>query len=144
MKVYENLRDKEIIRKVNEVFYEKVYEHPWLSLYFKDVTQEFITSQQTDFITGAAGGPSKFSGRMPSNAHPHMFITEELYDLRTQLLKEAMQEVNAPIELQDFWLKLDESFKNKIVKNSLSECEKRFTTDELLIFENPDTHKKAA
>ncbi|MBT5093685.1 MAG: group 1 truncated hemoglobin, partial [Halobacteriovoraceae bacterium] len=78
MSLYDDLTDKGIILKVADLFYDKVYEDPWLSLYFKEIDQEFITAQQVDFIVGAMGGPQKYSGRLPSNAHPHMFITEEL------------------------------------------------------------------
>jgi truncated hemoglobin YjbI len=37
MQLYETLPDKSIIRRVNEIFYRKVYEHPCLSLFFQAV-----------------------------------------------------------------------------------------------------------
>lgn len=138
MTLYDQLLDKDIVFKINEVFYDKVYKHPWMSLYFKDVSEEFITMQQTNFIIGSIGGPKQFSGRMPSNAHPHMYITDELFNLRKALLMDAMEEVRAPQELRDAWLKIDEAFRGVIVKKSLDDCEKRFNSDTILAFENPE------
>lgn len=143
MKIYETLQDREIIKKVNEIFYEKVYEHPWLSLFFQATPKEFITQQQTDFIVGCIGGPKKFSGRLPYNAHPHMYITDELFDLRKNLLTESLKEANAPEVLITSWLRIDESFRSVIVKSSVSECEGRWTTDEILSYPNPLARKKA-
>lgn len=137
MDLFDRLENKNIIKQINEIFYEKIYGHPWISLYFKNVEKKFIVQQQTDFIVGALGGPKKYSGRFPSNAHPHMMITHELYDLRESLLIEAFKEINAPNELQEAWLKIDESFRSSIVKESESELEKRYFTDEILNFEKP-------
>lgn len=138
MNLYDSLKDKDIIQKTNEVFYDKVYKHPWLSQYFHEVPRDFITTQQTKFITGAIGGPNIFTGRMPSNAHTHMFITDELFELRQNILKDALEEVNAPEELRNTWLKIDYAFKNIIVKASVEDCKKRFKSDEILNFRNPD------
>ncbi|NQZ02012.1 MAG: group 1 truncated hemoglobin [Bdellovibrionales bacterium] len=137
MKIYDQLEDPNVVRRVNEIFYEKVYNHPWISQFFVDVKKEFITQQQTDFIIQAIGGPAKYSGRLPFNAHPHMLITEELYDLSTQLLTESLEEANAPQVLVDEWLRTDQSFRRVIVKKSISDCEKRFNTDHILAFPNP-------
>ena len=140
MDLYNELTDKNIIRKINDRFYEKVYEHPWLSQFFAAVEQDFISAQQSDFIVGAIGGPKLFSGRLPSNAHPHMLITDELFDLREQLLIEAMNEIGAPEKLQAAWLRIDESFRRVIVKKSLSECKPRCGQEALLDFPKPASH----
>ncbi|MCB0419847.1 MAG: group 1 truncated hemoglobin [Bdellovibrionales bacterium] len=144
MNVYDSLTDKDIVRKVNEIFYDKIYDHPWMSLYFKEIDKEFITKQQTDFIIGALGGPKKYGGRMPSNAHTHMVITDELFDLRQQLLIEALNEAHAPEILTNFWLKIDEAFRGAIVQSDPSQCKPRYATDEILNFPNPLTSLKKA
>ncbi|MGR3317877.1 MAG: hypothetical protein ACUZ8O_05295 [Candidatus Anammoxibacter sp.] len=48
-----------------------------------------------------------------------------------------MKEANANQELIDAWLKIDDSFRAGIIKASISQCEKRFFTDEILSFKNP-------
>lgn len=135
MDIYSNLKEKSIIRKINELFYEKVYEHQWLAKYFVDVSKEFIISQQTDYIIGEIGGPKLFSGRLPYNAHPHMYLTNDLFDIRESLLKQAFDETDAPEELRSVWLKIDKSFRSIIVKKSLDDCMKRFRSDKILAFD---------
>ena len=132
LQLYESLPDKNIIFRVNERFYKKVYEHPWLSKFFSKTDQNFITRQQTDFIIGAIGGPRNYSGRFVADAHPHIFIDEEVFDLREALLEEAMLELKAPEALRTKWLQIDASFKNSIIKQSVDACKKRFFTDEII------------
>lgn len=55
-----------LVYKVNEKFYELVYDDPWLKEVFKVVDQEIITRQQTDFIVGALGGEKRYCGRRAS------------------------------------------------------------------------------
>lgn len=137
MNLYDELTDKNIVKKINDLFYEKVYKHPWLSQFFATIEQDFISAQQSKFIVGAIGGPKLFTGRPPSLAHPHMLITDELFDLREQLLIEAMDELGAPEKLKEMWLRIDQSFRRGIVKKSLSECKPRYKQDTYLFFAKP-------
>ncbi len=133
---------KEAIEKIVKVFYDKVYEHHWLKQYFQHIPQERIEAQQVDFVVAALGGPQDYCGQLPVKAHSNMFINDELFELRENVLKKTFKELGTPQELVDKWLKIDYSFKNKIVKTSRDQCEKHFFTDVILDFDNPD--KKSA
>lgn len=129
----------QLVLSVNKVFYDKVYKDPWLSPMFSIIDQEIIELQQTDFMVGALGGEKKYCGRNPKDAHPHLYITEEIWQLREKYLKESFEELDITIDIRQRWLKIDEAFKRVIVKSSVDECEKRYFTDEIIILE-----KKAA
>lgn len=132
----------EIVKKVNECFYDKVYEDPWLKEVFASTKIEIIKSQQTDFIVGAFGGPKKYCGRSPKDAHPHIFIQQDMWDLREHYLIEALNEVNAPEWMKEKWINIDNAFKNAILKQSPDECFGRYGTDPIINIPNPN--KKAA
>jgi hypothetical protein len=66
---------------------------------------------------------------MPGDAHPHIYIDEDMWELREKYLMMAFEKCHAPQEVIDKWLKVDNSFKNKIIKKSLSDVKARFTTD---------------
>lgn len=129
---FEELGGRETLKKISELFYEKVYEHPWFSKFFKNIEQEVITSQQVDFMTGPLGGEQIYCGQMPISAHQQIFITEEVWDFRRKLLLETMKEVGAKEELIEKWLKIEEAFKPALIKSSLADCKKRFNTDEII------------
>ncbi len=135
---------KSQILKVNKAFYDRVYKDAWLSLVFKDVGQDHIVMQQTDFMVTAFGGPKIYSGRSPFNAHPHIFVNEEMWQQREKFLKEAFVETGLAEDLREKWLKIDEAFKNAILKNSFSDCKKRFTMDEIVYHPHHPALKKAA
>lgn len=131
---FEKLGGKEILQKVAKSFYDKVYEHPWIGKFFQHIEQEIIESQQVDFMTSALGGPKVYCGRLPIPTHKNMLISPELFELRHKLLLEALHEAKASDDLIVKWTKIDAAFKDGIVKSNISECEKRFFTDDILDF----------
>jgi hemoglobin len=140
--VFERVGGRDVLMSVSKKFYDKIYADPWLSQYFKHTKQATIESQQVDFLTQAMGGPKIYAGRNPTDAHLHIFINEEIFQARKKFLVEALEEVNAPLELRERWLKIDEAFKSAMFKKNVSECKKRWTTDEILDFPNPNSPAK--
>jgi hemoglobin len=136
-KLLEAVGGKRILEKVHKLFYDKLYEHPWLKHFFKDVPQETIESQQTDFMISNMGGGKVYCGGMPKNVHRHMYITEELFDLRSRILKECILECGVSNDLAERWVRIDYAFKHSLVKKDLGECKKRFFTDEIMSFPKP-------
>jgi truncated hemoglobin YjbI len=130
------------IRLISTRFYDLVYEHEWLKLVFGHVDKELINNQQIAFMLQAFGGPKLYTGRNPGDAHPHIYITEEMWEVRESLLAEAHQQVGAPPEFFEKWKKIDLAFKKQIVMSSPDQCEKRWFTDELIIVSDP--RKKSA
>ena len=66
------------------------------------------------------GAPITYYGKQPQMAHRHMYITNELYDIRHQLLKESLEEAGVLAELAKRWLKIDYAFIRQIVKPSIA------------------------
>jgi hemoglobin len=123
---------------INKIFYDKVYQHPWLKQYFLAIPQQHIEDQQVDFMQKILGGENLYVGRAPPIAHTHMFIPDELFDVRKQLLLDSFSENNSHPELVAKWLNLDESFRRVLVNKSPTECKARFTTDPILNFDKPE------
>jgi len=142
---FEQMGGKKSLQVINKIFYDKVYKHPWLKLYFENIPQQHIEDQQVDFMQKVLGGENLYVGKAPPAAHMHIFIDEELFDVRQQLLQEAFDEARANPTLIEKWLILDNSFKKVLFKNSVSECQGRFKTDPILYFPKPKvcskTHK---
>jgi hemoglobin len=132
MKIYPEDVFEHWIRKVSSDFYDRVYAHSWLSQVFL-VPKDHITSQQIDFIIGAMGGPKRYSGRNPGDAHVHIFISEEMWNVREALLVQAFETVDCPADIREQWIKIENAFRKSIVMVDSSECRKRYLTDELII-----------
>ncbi len=140
--LFERIGGRACLQKVHKIFYDKIYAHPWIGLFFKEVDQKVQEDQATDFMTEPMGGGSIYCGKFPIPAHAHMYITEELFNLRHELLKQSLIEANVPNELQVLWLKIDLAFKAGIVKKSKEECKPRYADESIVDF--PDPQKKAA
>ena len=134
---FNRIGGRESLIAINKVFYDKVYKHPWLKLYFLDIPQQHIEDQQVDFMQKVLGGENLYVGKAPPIAHNHMFIPEELFDVRKQLLIDSFEEVGAHPEMKKKWLNLDESFRRVLVKKSVNECQRRFASEAILNFAKP-------
>ena len=133
----ESVGGRPVLERVHKVFYDKLYEHPWLKQFFSHVEQKTIENQQTDFMVSNMGGGKIYSGALPKNGHKHMFVTDEMFDLRAEILKESLAECGVPEDLAERWLRIDGAFRKSIVKKDPSQCEKRYFTDEIQIFPKP-------
>jgi hemoglobin len=141
-RLFERLGGRAALEKVHKIFYDDIYAHPWISQFFRDKDQKHIENQQTDFMSTLFGGPKSYSGRMPIDAHEHMMITPELFALRNELLHRALEKAGVPEPERSEWLAIDGAFKKVLIKNSLSDCRKRFKMDEILDFPNPERLRK--
>jgi truncated hemoglobin YjbI len=136
-KIFDQIGGKPTLEKVHKLFYDRLYEHPWLKHYFDGIDQKIIENQQTDFMISNMGGGKVYSGGFPKPVHKHMFITEELFDLRSKILKESILECGVPTNLAERWIRIDSAFKHSLVKKNLGECEKRYFTDEIINIPKP-------
>lgn len=135
--LFENVGGRSTLEHVHKVFYDKLYEHPWLKQFFSEIDQKTIENQQTDFMVSNMGGGKIYSGALPKNGHKHLFITAEMFDLRNEILKESLDECGVPADLAERWLRIDDAFRKSIVKADPDQCEKRFFTDEIIILPKP-------
>jgi hemoglobin len=139
--LFERFGGRATLERVHIIFYDKLYAHPWLSSFFIGINQKLIENQQSDFFSQLTGGPKNYSGRMPQHAHAHMFISEELFLVRHELLKESLIEgrVSSP-ELEE-WLKIDMAFKKVLSKQSPRDCQKRYVDEDIVVIPNPNSRK---
>jgi len=139
-KQFEAMGGAAMLENITAIFYDKIYAHDWLKLYFSEIPQEHIERQQVAFMQSALGGENLYCGQNPPTAHKHMYITHALFEARQELLDEAFKEANASELLIEKWQRIDDAFFNRIVKHAPEQCEKRYKSDKILDF--PDHRKK--
>ena len=125
------------IERVHKIFYDKVYAHPWLKQFFVASPREHQENQQTDFMISILGGPPAYSGRIPRDAHTHLFITDEIFDLRHTMLTEALKEARVPDDVAAPWLRKDEGFRSALVKQSIDDCKGRYRSEKIIAPDRP-------
>ncbi len=135
--LYDRLGGKQTLERVHKTFYDLAYAHPWLSKYFTDKPQRVLEEQQTDFMSYLIGGPNRYAGKTPKMAHQHMVITEELFEVRRQLLSDAIKQERISDALREEWLAADGALKKALVKKSAADCQRTYATQEILDFKNP-------
>lgn len=134
---FDELGGKPCLERVHQILYDKLFTHPWLKDFFQGRPRWFQESQQTDFMTGLFGGPKCYGGRLPDGAHQHLFITEEIFLLRHNLLRDALNEADVPEHLQDRWLRADWSMRHMVVKKSVDQCKGRYNSEAVIVVDKP-------
>jgi len=110
------------VYRVHERFYEVMFNHPWLGQFFFGKSEEVLITKQTQFMVAAFNGPNHYTGDTPAFVHMHMFITDEMADLREQILRQAILDEGLSESIAERWLKVDQSYRSAIVKKSVDEC----------------------
>jgi len=135
--LFDELGGMPCLEKVHVLFYEKLLKHPWLKGFFKDKRREDLESQQSEFMKRLFGGALTYSGRMPKAAHIHMFITEEVFMVRHEILDQTLTEMGIRSDLKKRWLDYDMGMKRALVKSDISECAGRYKTEPIIVVEKP-------
>lgn len=132
--LYDRLGGKNTFIKVHKIFYDKAYADPWMRKFFTDKPQEVLENQQTDFMVQLMGGPKAYGGKSPKSAHQHMVITDELFELRAQMLSDSIKESGLSDALREEWLAADRTFKRALMKKSAAECTQSYPNQPILNF----------
>ncbi len=126
------------LEKVHDILYGKLLSHPWLKGFFVDFERWHLEVQQNEFMADLFGRtPKNYSGRLPMYGHQHMFITEEIFMIRHNLLAESISAAGVSDDLKRSWLDFDLSMKAALVKQSVDDCEGRYKTEEIIIIPKP-------
>ncbi|MCK5872269.1 MAG: hypothetical protein KAG26_05545 [Methylococcales bacterium] len=111
-----------MVIKVHQRFYDIMFDEPWLETFFLGKSKEALIKKQSQFMIAAFNGPNEYEGDTPAFVHMHMFITDEMIEIRERILKASILAEGLSDEIAEKWLAVDHSFKAAIVKSSPSEC----------------------
>lgn len=114
--------NKKILSSIVTLFYDKVFSHPELKLLFSEIFREQLENSVVEFMSYSMGLDSNYEGLSISKVHQNMFVTEHLFEERRKLVIESFHEFGADFKLLEQWLKIDDAFKDVIVKKNIYEC----------------------
>ncbi len=132
----------EVIYQIHLAFYRELFDEPWLERFFWGKHEDVLARKQTDFLVACMGGPNHFRGETPAMSHMHMFITDEMLDVRETILRRAMTEAGLSPQIQARWLRIDNAFRPAIVKHSVDECVMRCVGQRPIVAKQPPDYRK--
>ena len=111
------MRDGEVLIKILQDFYTRVYADPRLSPFFRGTTKQRSVEKQASFMRQILTGEKLYFGDRPRNAHHWMVISEELFDYRAELMKTVLRAHGLPEPLVTRWNRAEEYYRRDIVKD---------------------------
>lgn len=138
--LYDEIGGHETLSLVHKIFYDKIYAHPWIGKFFEGFNQQVIEDRQSSFMSEKFGGPA-YKGKPLKQVHENMYITQDLANLRHELLKNSLIEASVPNNLIDRWLKIDSAFMTHVIKASLETFYRdyQFTYKKRIIHPKPNS-----
>ena len=131
----------DIVFKVHQNFYDVMFNEPWLETFFLGKSKEALIKKQTQFMVAAFNGPNNYKGDTPAFVHMHMYITDEMADLRERILKASILAEGLSESIAEKWLTIDHSFRAAIVKKSIDECVLKCQGQVPITAKKPDDYK---
>ena len=140
--IYDAIGGFSTLERVHKIFYDKIYEHPWLKKFFEGFDQKVIEDKQSTFMGEKFGGPA-YTGKSIRQVHENMFISQELADLRHKILHESLIEAGISEDIQIRWLRVDAAFMKQVIKKSVESFyqDYHFTYKQRIFHLNPDKSK---
>ncbi|MFC6724569.1 group 1 truncated hemoglobin [Halobium palmae] len=90
--VYSQIGGRTAVESVVDDFYERVLADDRLAGFFEGMDMAELRSHQVQFISAVAGGPVEYTGDDMREAHDHLDIAEEEFDLVARYLERALRE----------------------------------------------------
>lgn len=89
--IYREIGGQDAVEAVVDDFYERVLDDERLAPYFEDTDMEALRSHQVQFVSAVTGGPVEYSGADMRDAHAHLGVEEEDFDLVGRYLQAALE-----------------------------------------------------
>ena len=97
--LYEAIGGAPAVEAAVDNFYERVLNDPELVGFFDEKRLPWLKVQQRAFLTQVMSGPAEYKGRNMKEAHAHMTITNEHFDLVAGHLTDSLKELGVPTNL---------------------------------------------
>lgn len=96
--LYQKYGGFETVHTVITRFYRKVLAEPLLAPHFRQTNMDRLVDHQTHFVAMVLGGPKAENVRDLGDAHAHLRISDDEFELVKDLLEEALIEQGVTTE----------------------------------------------
>jgi len=117
MEMWNALIKDDLLNKILTDFYVDAFQDSRLGGFFKGFTTDRLIQKQYNFLYQLLTGEKVYFGSRPRNAHHWMVISDELFDYREDLLFYHARKHGLAEHLIDRLRKMDEIFRNRMVKD---------------------------
>ena len=126
-----------VIETIHRRFYDEIFADAWLGKFFLGKNEAALVRKQTDFMVACFGGQNVYQGDTPAIAHMHMLITDEMLELREDILRRAIAAEGLSENIIERWLSIDRAFHAAIAKHSKEECVMRCMGQQPIVAPKP-------
>ena len=121
--LFDQLGGEPVLRAIMDRFVDKVVTDPMIGYLFKKTNRRRLKVKEYEHAALHLGAPSvTYTGRPIDTVHAPPPISGGHFDRRLQLLKETLDEFNAPEQVREHWISHTESLRHEIVREPEADC----------------------
>ncbi len=111
------------LREIIDAFIDRVFADRMIGFFFRNADKKRIKEMEYQLTAEFLGAPVKYQGKPLALAHAKHPIMGGQFARRLKILKETLDEFQAPQEIQEAWLRHNESLRSSITADSGSDCD---------------------
>jgi ferredoxin-NADP reductase/ferredoxin/truncated hemoglobin YjbI len=111
------LGEGELLNKVLADFYGKVFQDERLMRFFDGFTRQRLIEKQFLFMRQILTGEKIYFGDQPRNTHHWMVISEDLFDYRSEMMKDSLRKFGLPEPMVQRFHDIEEYYRQDVVKD---------------------------
>ena len=113
--LFQKLGGKEAVNAAVDIFYNKVLADDRVKGFFTGVDMKQQIAKQKMFLTYAFGGMPNYSGKSMREAHKHLKLNDEHFNIIVQHLGNTLNELKVPADLIKEVAAIAESVRNDVL-----------------------------
>jgi hemoglobin len=121
--LFEQLGGEPRLREIIDAFMDRVFADRMIGFFFRNADKKRIKEMEYQLTAEFLGAGVKYQGKPLAQAHAKHPIMGGQFARRLQILKETLEDFQAPQEVRDAWIRHNESFRSAITSNSGSDCD---------------------
>lgn len=121
--LYEELGGEAPLRRIIDVFIERVFEDRMIGFFFRDADRKRIKEMEFQLTARFLGADIEYQGRALDEVHARHPIMGGQFARRLQILRETLDEHQVPNHIQQAWIEHTERLRSLITKDAGSDCD---------------------
>lgn len=120
--LFDQLGGEPVLRVVIDRFVDRVFDDTMIGFFFRNANRARVKSKEYEHAAQHLGAPVLYTGQALGAAHGRHPILGGHFMRRMQILKEVLQQMDAPEAVIEHWLAVTEQLRPLITAQPSSEC----------------------
>ena len=122
MTLFEELGGEPVLRGIVDRFVDRMFADPMIGFFFRKANRERVKDKEYELAAQHLGAPIEYTGRPLRQAHAVHPIMGGQFARRLELLRQTLEEADAPRAVIHHWIAHTESLRHLVTTDPHGAC----------------------